>query len=264
MIRFDDPSNRDLYNRTEAGPDWQQIWTGVIHLKGKYVTELGCGGGTYCRTMATMGAHVIGVDASAPQLETARSNSEDAIRWIQADAAATGLPHNSQDIVLMRTLIHHLPSPVPVLRETVRILRPGGWAVIQDRTLADCLLPFTPGHLRGYLFEYFPHLAEVERKRRFSHEQVLDAMNQAGLVWLHHRHLWETRNRFPSIAALNHDFLSRQNRSILHQLSDEQLLAFTRSLVKRLQKEGVTFPIPDGDRWTLWMGQKPAVTDEQD
>lgn len=254
---FDDPRAHNRYNREDIDPDWKNLWTGKWNVTGKRVTELGCGGGTYCRALAAMGAHVTGVDASSTQLETAQTTSQGwGITFKLADAADTELSDESQDVVIMRALIHHLSDPLPVLRETARILHPGGWAVIQDRTVEDCMLPFSPEHLRGHLFEFEPRLLDFERKRRYSVHQVCRAFKQAGFTAISHHSFWETRRTFPTFDALRQDFLNRNNRSILEAFDDQGLYRLTASLIRRLQKVGETPPIRDRDRWTVWKGQK--------
>jgi ubiquinone/menaquinone biosynthesis C-methylase UbiE len=47
------------------------------------------------------------------------------------DAAHLGFPDASADLVTMVRVLHHLPDPEPELAELSRILRPGGYAVIE-------------------------------------------------------------------------------------------------------------------------------------
>ncbi|OAJ76067.1 hypothetical protein AYJ08_20430 [Brevibacillus sp. SKDU10] len=44
------------------------------------------------------------------------------------------------------------------------------------------LLPGSPAHLRGYLFEFFPKLKSVEEQRRPSAEAIKEALLQAGFA----------------------------------------------------------------------------------
>jgi 2-polyprenyl-6-hydroxyphenyl methylase / 3-demethylubiquinone-9 3-methyltransferase len=49
-----------------------------VNPVGKVLADIGCGGGLFAEELARLGADVIGVDPSAPSLETARSCSG---RW---------------------------------------------------------------------------------------------------------------------------------------------------------------------------------------
>jgi SAM-dependent methyltransferase len=63
-------------------------------------------------------ARAIGVDVCA---------SEPAgIEYIHADLAHTGLPSQSVDLVVSRSVLEHLEAPLNVFREIHRVLRPGG------------------------------------------------------------------------------------------------------------------------------------------
>jgi ubiquinone/menaquinone biosynthesis C-methylase UbiE len=46
-------------------------------------------------------------------------------------AAATGLPDVSQDLVMLVRVMHHLPEPQSSLLELNRILKPGGFLILE-------------------------------------------------------------------------------------------------------------------------------------
>ena len=82
-----------------------------------------------CRIMA--------VDAAIAMLDVARVNIEiaGATRQIQLDRVdAKDLLYEDDtfDTVISNSIIHHIPEPVGVLREALRVLRPGGWLFFRD------------------------------------------------------------------------------------------------------------------------------------
>ncbi|QKW38939.1 class I SAM-dependent methyltransferase [Actinomadura sp. NAK00032] len=101
------------------------------------IVDLGCGFGKSTRPFKRRwpDAEVIGVDLSAPVLRLAAHRTEGpGIRYVQADASATGLPAGSADLVTATMLIHELPPPVlaDLIADAARTLAPGGVLRILD------------------------------------------------------------------------------------------------------------------------------------
>lgn len=82
----------------------------------------------------------VGLDISEKMLDVCRRNLEranlaDRGALIQGDAACTGLPESSFDVVTMAFGIRNVPDPAKTLGEMVRLLRPGGTALILEFSL---------------------------------------------------------------------------------------------------------------------------------
>src|SRR5271165_2197841 len=67
----------------------------------------------------------VGLDRSLGMLEQARKKAPD-IAWIAGDAAALPCDAASFDMVCCQFAFHHIDDELGMLRETVRVLRPGG------------------------------------------------------------------------------------------------------------------------------------------
>jgi ubiquinone/menaquinone biosynthesis C-methylase UbiE len=83
----------------------------------------------HCRVMAA--------DAAVNMLEVARYNLEIAGQTQRIELAhvdAKQLPfHKTQfDVVMSNSIVHHIPEPIHVLREAVRVTRPGGLLFFRD------------------------------------------------------------------------------------------------------------------------------------
>jgi ubiquinone/menaquinone biosynthesis C-methylase UbiE len=79
---------------------------------------------------------VVGLDREPRMLAMAqRSLAErglSGVRLVPGDAARTGLPDGSFDLVHERLVLVNVPGPERVTAEMVRLVRPGGWVVLQD------------------------------------------------------------------------------------------------------------------------------------
>jgi len=97
--------------------------------RGKSVLDLGCGGGFMSEALAQRGAHVIGVDPSAPAIAIAKNHAE--ATGLSVDyrvGAGESLPvaDNSLDIVLCVDVLEHVRDLDAVISEIRRVLKPGG------------------------------------------------------------------------------------------------------------------------------------------
>ena len=98
--------------------------------------DLGCGTGVVTRHLRGRlhrDSAVHGADISERLLDTARSlSSTEAIAWDKLDS--TNLPYSdaSFDVVIMHTVLSHVPHPLDLLHEASRVLAIGGRLIIFD------------------------------------------------------------------------------------------------------------------------------------
>ncbi len=108
---------------------------------GRRVLEVGCGSGVVMRDLATLVGPrglVVGVDPSQAALDVARALARShplrrRMRWRLADGAALPLGSNRFDVALAITVLLHVARPETVVREMVRVTRPGGRVGVQDQ-----------------------------------------------------------------------------------------------------------------------------------
>ena len=101
---------------------------------GGAAVDLGCGPRGILELLSDrvgLSGKAIGVDADPNHVAMAREMVTDFelgnVEIVQADARSTGLPSSSFDVVHTRTVLITLPEPGEVLREMVRLAKPGGW-----------------------------------------------------------------------------------------------------------------------------------------
>lgn len=104
------------------------------------ILDLGCGFGKSTRPFAQQfaQAQVTATDLSMPCLKLAQHlDAEEniaTVRYLQADACATGLANASYDLVTSTMLLHELPTAhlSELFVQAHRLLEPGGWTVHLD------------------------------------------------------------------------------------------------------------------------------------
>ena len=115
------------------------------------VLEVGCGTGAVCRVVARQPqvGEVVGVDPSPYLLERARELSADTAKIVYQEGDGKALPFEaaSFDVVVLHTILTHVPGPEHVLNEAHRVLRPDGWLGVCDgdfSTMTIALGDFDP------------------------------------------------------------------------------------------------------------------------
>ncbi|MCE9646616.1 MAG: class I SAM-dependent methyltransferase [Chloroflexi bacterium] len=99
--------------------------------------ENGCGVGMYVEKLTGLGSRVIGLEFDRERAAEAKVNSDEIIN---AAGEFIPLPSSTFDLILSHEVIEHVQDDRAAVREMVRVLKPGGRAVI-----------FCPN--RGYPFE---------------------------------------------------------------------------------------------------------------
>jgi len=131
--------------------------------------DLGCGEGALSLEIAHFSARVTGVDYRPEQIRRARSRATkqrvENATFLHAELAATGLPDQSFDLVVLSQSLHHAEDPRAMLSEALRLLRAGGRLVVLD------LLP----HEETWVRERLGH-----RHLGFSVAEVGDALEGVG------------------------------------------------------------------------------------
>lgn len=134
----------------------------------KKVVDLGCGNCDLAQFLAKSNRQeVIGVDisdGSFPAHRSVRGQQGGKVRCVKKDAKAlTFLGASAVDAVVSVWALHEMSSPIAVLREGKRILRPGGRVLVVD---------FPRGSLAQQLWN----------ENYYSRHEVADMLKKAGFV----------------------------------------------------------------------------------
>lgn len=109
---------------------------------GSRLLDAGCGPGEVLSMVATLAPEIetTGLDVDAAMIERAERKADRADRsgsrrrptYVVADAASMPFPDDSFDVVVSSFSVHHWPDRQAGLAEMMRVLRPGGRAIIWD------------------------------------------------------------------------------------------------------------------------------------
>lgn len=106
-------------------------WIGKhLDLSDKKIIDIGCGGGLLSEGMATIGAHVTGIDLAEKALVVARlhlleSGRKVDYQLISAEAMAAANPASFEAVTCME-MLEHVPDPASIVKSCATLVKPGG------------------------------------------------------------------------------------------------------------------------------------------
>ena len=160
----------------ERGDDYAALIDTLLPPGHGVVLEIGVGTGVVALGLRRRGRHVVGLDLSAAMLRRARARlgATVALSDALAMAVATGAVAHAVSV----WVVHAVADPVQLLREALRVVRPGGLYVVCSTQRPH------PGDEIGRLIDDMGSAVDVrrraERPRKVSVDQVLDWGEVAG------------------------------------------------------------------------------------
>jgi len=105
------------------------------------VLDVACGPGLVVAAFARVVRFAVGVDVTPAMLgrarEVARAAGARNVGWHVGDALRLPFRRGTFSVVTSRFALHHCADPVAVVREMVRVCRPGGTVVVADVAASD-------------------------------------------------------------------------------------------------------------------------------
>ena len=134
---FSDGETERLIRQAEFLGRW--VYRSLDLHSTKRLLEVGCGVGAQTLQLRKRwpALRVVAIDQSEAQLTKARTNLKKEIGWgmvelRQAAAEKNGLAKESFDAAMFCWVLEHLREPEAALRETMRVLKPGGQIILTE------------------------------------------------------------------------------------------------------------------------------------
>ncbi len=125
---WSDETLRAVVSLADPQPDWR-------------VLDVATGTGFTALAFAPHALHVTGADISPGMLQEAKKRADTAnvsnADWVEAAAEKLPFADAAFDLVTVRIAPHHFVDVTAFLRETRRVLKPGGVFVLADTTVPD-------------------------------------------------------------------------------------------------------------------------------
>lgn len=199
------------------------------------VLDLGCGTGRFTIPMATkLRFSVTGADSSKEMLAKANEKQGANIAtWDCQDAEHLTYPNDSFDVVFASHLLHHVDSPLRVLRECKRVLRSSGVMLVRYGAIE---------HNRNDVeHTFFPETLAIDETRIPSVSTIESWLTKTGFIGIRSKEIVQETYQ-TGIEHLN--AIKVKHTSVLTMITQE---AFQRGL-HRLEKYIKNHP---DDKWLL-------------
>lgn len=174
-----------------------ESWTQHARVTGQepaadaVVLDFGCGVGRLSSALAARTRHVVGVDISEPMLRRSRDvvPAEVGSRFspVLSSSAALPLQDATIDLVYTSLVLQHMPADLAMgyLAEFLRVLRPGGTALVQvadqpDTSIKGRAFRFLPPGLYGWLQRAVLGYPAPMRMQQLTLEQVTTVVAASG------------------------------------------------------------------------------------
>ena len=200
------------YDRSNYGP-LLQLLLSFVHGS-REILEVGSGSGHWLQELTAQGYDVMGSDPSSNMLRIARRKSRQP-SFVQACAEAIPCRRASFSRLFCINAFHHFVDQRRFLAEAHRILHPGGGIMIVG------LDPHT-GLDRWWIYDYFPQVIEIDKKRYPSADRIRSLMTAYGFVGANTVEALHMPLQISARLALETGRLAKTTTSQLAVLTDDE------------------------------------------
>ncbi len=174
---------RLAYLREKIGGNFARDLQSTRPFEGLRVLDIGCGGGLICEPMTRLGAEVVGVDASATNIEVARLHAQESglsIDYRATTAEALDAAGETFDVVLALEVVEHVSDVELFLSSCANMVKPGGLLFVAtiNRTFKALTFAIVGAE---YVLGWLPK-GTHQYSKLVKPSEIEDALTRAGLT----------------------------------------------------------------------------------
>lgn len=143
------------------------------HMENPKILDVGTGNGNFIKIIQSMTdkfEEIIGIDELEIAINTSRKNfNDERISFVKMDAFDMDFEDDYFDVVCLSNSLHHLSNVNGMLKEMERVLRPGGFLLVNEMK-SDGLNARQKAHLKIHHFA-----AEIDRELGATHNDTFTA-----------------------------------------------------------------------------------------
>jgi SAM-dependent methyltransferase len=224
QIASDNPLHQRLLKPYVVSGQW---------IKGDLL-EVGCGEGRGIDWMLPSVSTYSAIDKIESAVDTLRKKYP-AGKFISGHLPPLPYPDNSFDSVVSFQVIEHIQNDTLFLKEILRVLRPGGIALMTTPNRIQSLSR-NPWHIREYTSQELTQLAKtifpkVEMKGVTGNDKVMmyHERNRKSVNKIMRWDILDLQHKLPaSLLRIPYDLLNRVNRNKLHAGADQLVTGITQ------------------------------------
>jgi SAM-dependent methyltransferase len=150
--------------------------------EGGSTLEIGCGSGRWCHYLSTSG-QVVGVDLSPSMVRRAQELGGGP-QFCLGMAQALPFADNTFDLALSVTVLMHVPDELKsaCVKELVRVLRPGGAAILYERVSPGLGAQVHPVAIDGWVRLFSEHGMRMSRCKTYEYAPLLRLLHRASML----------------------------------------------------------------------------------
>lgn len=141
------------------------------------VLDVACGPGLTACAVASVAAHVTGIDLTPAMIERAKLRQAEQgltnLSWQIGDVYSLPFADDSFSLVMTRFSFHHFLNPAAVLAEMKRVCKPGGRVMVWDSV---------PEADKADAYNELEKLKDPSHTRALIEEELLQIVNESGLT----------------------------------------------------------------------------------